>query len=95
MPYLIFADQKSADDFSRQAWVQVLGRPKRPADVVEFLWRRLPGKDGRVAVDIPSDTAKWKVTPQKAALVTLTAQQTAALVPTLDPANWPTSKFSI
>jgi hypothetical protein len=71
MPYLILNNQQAADDRSRQAWEQVLGRQKNPADVTEFLWgRSAPGLDGRVAVVIPSDNTTWGISQDEVNSVT-------------------------
>jgi hypothetical protein len=44
MAYLIFANEQEADNRSRDAWEQVLDRPKNVEDVTEFLWGPL-GQD--------------------------------------------------
>jgi hypothetical protein len=90
MAYLIFANEQEADNRSRDAWEQVLDRPKNVEDVTEFLWGRTrPGLDGRMAVEIPADTTQWGITQSQAALVEITAQEQSRLVPALDPLNWP------
>ena len=90
MAYLIFNTQKEADDRAAQAWVEVLGRPKNPQDVTEFLWGRSQvGKDGRVAIEIPDDKTTWGIPQAEALAVTVTAQEEAAKVAQLDPVNWP------
>jgi hypothetical protein len=73
--YLIFTTQQEADDRSRAAWEQALGRQKRLQDVTEFLWESLVGKDGRTALTI-NDKEEL-----------LTAPELAAKVATLD-GNW-------
>lgn len=50
MSYLIFATKEEAIDRSRQAWVDALGRAKKPEDVTEFLWGVDVGKDGQTAL---------------------------------------------
>lgn len=61
MAYLIFATQQDADSKARSDWEAVLGRPKNPGDVTEFLWGRTePGLDGKVACIIPDE-----FTPEK------------------------------
>jgi hypothetical protein len=82
MAYLIFANEQEADNRSRDAWEQVLDRPKNVEDVTEFLWGRTrPGLDGRMAVEIPADTTQWGITQSQAALVEITAQEQSRLVP--------------
>jgi hypothetical protein len=50
--YLIYDTEDDAKDRSRTEWENVLGRPKNPEDVTEFLnpWR--VGLDGRTALDM-------------------------------------------
>lgn len=52
MSYLIFSTKQEADDRSKQAWLDVLGRKKKPEDVTEFLWGRIKTIDGSIALDI-------------------------------------------
>lgn len=48
--YLIYATEEEAKDRSRQAWVDVLGRPKKAEDVTEFLNGWTVGLDGETAL---------------------------------------------
>ena len=77
MDYLILDSVKEAEDCSRQAWLDVLGRDKRPQDITEFLWGRRVGVDGRTALPIV----------QREDLVPLSRQ--GGLVAMLDDINWP------
>lgn len=73
MTYLIFDTKQEADERSRQAWEEHLGRKKRPEDVTEFLWSRNVGKDGRTALVISEKQELLKVPERNAMVETLDA----------------------
>lgn len=76
MSYLILATKDDAQARSRLAWETILGRKKNPADVTEFLWSMIIGKDGEAALVIVEQVDK------------LTVQETSLLVASLIGPNW-------
>lgn len=57
MRAIIYSDVKSARDRDRQAWVERLGRPKRPEDITEFLFGVVKHPtDGRAAMMVEDES---------------------------------------
>jgi hypothetical protein len=72
MDYLVFDTKEEAEVRSRQAWEDVLGRPKKPEDVTEFLWPVILHADGRASLELDELSAEWTVY--------LTPEETASLI---------------
>lgn len=53
--YLSFVDEKSATAASQADWLTVLGRPKRPEDVTEFLYGVLVNPNTGAALGVVTD----------------------------------------
>lgn len=59
--YLQFQSAKEAQARSRDAWIEKLGRPKRPEDVTEFMWQVFEHPyDGTAMLDVSTDEKSLK-----------------------------------
>src|SRR5262245_6887690 len=67
--YLRFSDKASAKNLSADFWTRILGHPKRPQDITEFLFASLGCQDGNhdyLELKEPWFTDLWpKLTPQE------------------------------
>jgi len=51
---IAYATRGEAEARSRAEWEKVLGRPKRPEDVTEFLWSVAENEDRTAVVRVPA-----------------------------------------
>jgi hypothetical protein len=97
MAYHIYPTKDEAEQRSRDDWEAVLGRPKNPDDVTEFLYTTHEGVDGRTAVNVPDDLTTLGISEDMAASVVeanlgrggIGDVGAPEIVEELDPTNWP------
>lgn len=96
MPHLIYDSEDDAKQASRDVWEQVLGGPKKPENVTEFMWGWQTGLDGRSALEItereelmPEYVAEGAPQPSRPGDGGEPSSPLPVYVDELDEANWP------